>query len=220
MTTPPLTGLIALLLFTCAVQAAAGQARDLLDAQAVLRHYSEGPDTPLEKVWSLTNGVLVCRGQPRGYLILAEALADFTLTLEWRRPEGVTPGKAGVLLRVTGPDKIWPRSLEAQLNVRAAGDFWGLDGFALEGPTNRISTVEHPQYGRLTNLKRTAERENPAGEWNRYEIQAVRGEVTLYVNGHEVNRATGCDATPGRLVLTAEGDEIHFRNVRLNAPPP
>jgi arylsulfatase A-like enzyme len=177
-------------------------------------------------VWSLSNGVLVCRGAPRGYWVLADHVADFTLSLEWLRPSDVKPGKAGVLFRVTGPDKIWPRSLEAQLNAGAAGDFWGLDGFALDGPAERKSTVEHPQFGQLTNLKRTAGAERPAGEWNRTEIDARGGEVVLRINGVEVNRATGCDAAPGRIVLTAEGDAIHFRNVRLqtrrrpeNKPP-
>jgi hypothetical protein len=40
--------------------------------------------------------------------------------------------------------------------------------------------------------------------------------VTLEINGQEVNRATGCDVVPGKICLTAEGDEIHFRNVRLS----
>jgi hypothetical protein len=188
---------------------------------AARRHFSEAPGTRLEQVWSVTNGVLVCRGAPRGYLVLAEGLADFELSIEWLRPAGVKPGKAGVLLRVTGPDCIWPRSLEAQLNAGAAGDFWGLGGFALAGPAARLSRVDHAQFGKLTNLKRASDAERPVGEWNRYEIVARGGEVTLRVNGAEVNRATGCDAAAGALVLTAEGDEIHFRNIRLrvSAPP-
>jgi hypothetical protein len=178
-------------------------------------HYSEASGTKPEDVWSLTNGVLVCRGKPRGYLVLAENQADFTLSLEWRRPEGVKPGKAGVLIRVTGPDKIWPRSLEAQLNAGAAGDFWGLGGFALSGPAERLSRADHAQYGKLTNLKRAADAELPAGAWNRYEIEARGGVVALRINGAEVNRATGCDAADGRIVLTAEGDVIEFRDIRL-----
>jgi len=178
-------------------------------------HFSEVPSTKLSDVWSVTSGVLVCRGTPRGYLVLAENQDDFSLSFEWRRPEGVKPGKAGVLIRVTGPDKIWPRSLEAQLNAGAAGDFWGLDGFALSGPAERLARADHAQFGKLTNLKRAADAELPAGAWNRTEIEARGGAVALRINGAEVNRATECDAAAGRIVLTAEGDGIEFRDIRL-----
>ena len=53
------------------------------------------------------------------------------------------------------------------------------------------------------------------GEWNRYEITAAGGTVTLRINGAEVNRATGCDVVAGPICLTAEGNEIQFRNVRI-----
>jgi hypothetical protein len=67
----------------------------------------------------------------------------------------------------------------------------------------------------LTNLKKTEAAEKPAGEWNQYEIVARGDTVVLKINGKEVNRATGCDTTPGKIVLTAEGNEIQFRNIEL-----
>lgn len=181
----------------------------------VWKHFSENPQTKLSDVWQLRDGVLVCRGTPKGYLYLDHNFTDFTLRLEWRWPEGKKPGNGGVLFRITGPNKIWPRSLEAQINAGQAGDFWGLAGFVLDGPAERKKAVDHAQFGKLTNLKRMADVERPAGRWNEYEIIARGPVVTLRVNGQEVNRATGCDARAGRICLTAEGDEIHFRNVRL-----
>ena len=41
--------------------------------------------------------------------------------------------------------------------------------------------------------------------------------VTLIINGEQVNRATGCDLDGGRICLTSEGSEIHFRNVVVAA---
>jgi hypothetical protein len=120
-----------------------------------------------------------------------------------------------VLIRMTGEDKIWPKSLEAQLNAGGAGDFWGLVGFGLSGPATRLQQVPHDQFGPLTHLARTHDAERPPGQWNQYEIIAVGEQVTLKINGQEVNRATRCDTSPGKICLTAEGDEIHFRNVRL-----
>jgi hypothetical protein len=137
------------------------------------------------------------------------------LKLEWRRPPGKKPGRGGVLIRMTGKDKIWPKSLEAQLNAGGAGDFWGLDGYQLTGPPQRFKRLQHDRFGTLRNLKKTEDAEKPAGEWNQYEIVADGQTVTLKINGRVINRATGCDVVAGNVCLTAEGDEIHFRNVRL-----
>jgi len=179
------------------------------------KHFAEDPQVQLAEVWQLRDGVLVCRGTPRGYLYLDHNFTDFTLRFEWRWPADKKPGNAGVLMRISGPDRVWPRSLEAQLNAGQAGDFWGLVGYGLDGPPDRKRTVEHSQFGPLTHVKRAADVEKPAGAWNQYEIAASGSTVVLRVNGQEVNRATGCDLVAGRICLTAEGDEIHFRNVRL-----
>ena len=77
------------------------------------------------------------------------------MTLEYRWPPKSKPGKGGVLIRMSGPDKIWPKSLEAQINWPDAGDFWGLDGYSLDGPAQRLKKLDHPQFGKLVNLKKT-----------------------------------------------------------------
>lgn len=167
-------------------------------------------------VWKLADdGVLVCKGKPLGYLYTDKSYTDFVLTLEWRSPPGKKPGNGGVLIRMTGPHKVWPKSLEAQLNAGSEGDFWGLDGYALSGPADRLKTIEQSQFGKLTNVKRAKDAVKAPGEWNRYEIVADGGTVILKINGQEVNRATGCDVVSGPILLTSEGDEIHFRSVRI-----
>ena len=177
--------------------------------------FSEDPDAQTGDVWKLTaDGVLVCAGTPKGYIYTEKDYTDFVLSLEWRWPPG-KPGRGGVLLRTTGEHKIWPKSLEAQINVGDAGDFWGLAGYPLVGPAERMKTLDSPKFGRLTNLKKTAAVEKPPGEWNTYKIIAQGDTVTLVVNGQTVNKATGCEVVPGKICLTAEGNEIHFRNVRL-----
>jgi hypothetical protein len=118
---------------------------------------------------------------------------------------------------MSGTHKVWPKSLEAQLNAGAEGDFWGLGGYALSGSADRLKTVQHPQFGKLMNLKRTQDAVKKPGEWNRYEIIAAGGTVTLKINGQQVNQATGCEQMAGPICLTAEGDEIHFRNVQVQS---
>jgi hypothetical protein len=180
--------------------------------------YCEEQDVTCGDVWQLRDDVLICRGTPKGYVYTTRKYEDFVLRLEWRWPADKQPGNGGVLVRMTGPHKIWPRSLEAQINAGQAGDFWGLDGFSLQGPAGRSEQLEHEQFGKLYHVTKLANLEKPAGEWNEYEIVARGPVVTLKINGQVVNEATRCDAVAGPICLTAEGDEIHFRRVELIAP--
>ena len=177
--------------------------------------FCEQSQTDANRIYQLRDDLLVIRSGPKGYIRTQGDYTDFVLAFQWLRPPGTKPGAAGVLIRMTGQDKIWPKSLEAQLNADAAGDFWGLDGYRLDGPPERLNRSSNPQFGTLTNLKRIQDAEKPAGQWNQYEITAQGGTVTLRINGQLVNRASGCDAVAGKICLTAEGDEIHFRQVRL-----
>ncbi|MGO8750745.1 MAG: DUF1080 domain-containing protein [Thermoguttaceae bacterium] len=180
------------------------------------KSFSEDAKTKTGDVWTLgADGILVCKGKPLGYLYTDKNYTDFALTLQWRTPPGGKPGNGGVLLRMTGKHKIWPKSLEAQLNARDEGDFWGLDGYQLTGPADRLKSLEHPQFGKLTNLKKTKWPVKAPGEWNLYEIVAHGPRIILKINGEEVNQASQCDLVAGPICLTAEGDEIHFRDIRL-----
>ncbi len=169
-------------------------------------------------VWKWVDGVLICKGAPKGYIYTRKSYSDFVLRLQWRWPPGKRPGNGGVLIRTTGPNQIWPKSLEAQINAHQAGDFWGLGGFRLSGPADRTKTLQHKQFGQLTNLKKTADVEKPVGQWNQYEIIAHGETVTLKINGQVVNRTKRCEVVPGKICLTAEGDEIHFRKIELFEP--
>lgn len=213
--------------FTLSLGAAAGAAEqsgreiDMLkppldiDGPAIWQAFHEDPRAKASDIWDLRDGVMTCKGTPKGYLYTRENFTNFVLKLEWRWPPGAEPGKGGVLLRMTGKNRIWPKSLEAQINAGDAGDFWGLDGYQLTGPEQRTKTLRHEQFGKLTNVKKTKALENPPGQWNKYEIIADGEVVTLVINGQVVNKATGCEVTPGKICLTAEGNPIQFRNVRL-----
>jgi len=167
-------------------------------------------------VWRLQpGGVLVCKGQPRGYLYTEAAYSNFVLRLEWRYPAGTKAGKGGALVRMTGEHSIWPRCLECQLNQGAAGDFWAIRGYEVAGPADRLKLTPQSAFGTLRHLKRLADAEKPAGEWNVHEAVVDGPTITQTLNGVLVNRATGCEVVAGKILLTAEGTEIHFRNIRL-----
>jgi hypothetical protein len=161
------------------------------------------------EAWSVNDGVLVCKGQPIGYLRTEKKYTNFVLKLEWRFNPAKGAGNSGVLVRMVGDDKVWPKSVEAQLQSGSAGDFWNIDEFTMTVDKSRTN-------GRNTKKLATASPvERPLGEWNEYEIIVNQGDVILKVNGQELNRATDVEQVPGFICLQSEGAEIHFRNVRI-----
>ena len=164
-----------------------------------------------ESVWSVVqegpSAVLVCSGNPAGYIRTLKDYKNYVLVLEWRfSPVTKKAGNSGVLLRMVGEDKVWPNSVEAQLHSGNAGDFWNIGDFKMTADPARTN-------GR--NTKKTHAAERPIGEWNRYEIIVHKGDVILFVNGEELNRATSVDEIAGKIGLQSEGAEIHFRDIRL-----
>ena len=186
-----------------------------------LEKWTAFTDPPIEQiveVWKLRDGVLTCRGTPQGYLYTLAKYSDFELSLQWRWSPDSKPGKGGVLFRMTGQHKIWPKCLEVQLNTGGEGDFVGLDGFPLSGPADRLKSLDHPQFGKLTFLSKAEAAVKPAGQWNQLDIVAKGGVVTQRLNGVQVNEARDCEKTAGPILLTSEGDAIQFRNIQLKTP--
>jgi hypothetical protein len=164
-------------------------------------------DAPMEGTWTVEDGILICKGQPAGYIYTDREYGNFILKLKWRfNPVTKQAGNSGVLLRQVGPHKVWPKSVEAQLQSGNAGDFWCIDNFPMKTDPERTS-------GR--NTRKTHSNEHPIGEWNEYEIVVNGGDVSLIVNGEMLNLATEVEEVPGRICLQSEGAEIHFRDIRL-----
>jgi hypothetical protein len=175
-------------------------------------YHLDDPNVKMEEVWSIdpAEGILICKGRPAGYIRTTADYTNYVLKLEWRfNPVTKQAGNSGVLLRVVGPDKVWPKSVEAQLQSGAAGDFWLIDGARLDTPPERVDrgTPRH----RLA----TKSNEKPIGEWNEYEITVDGGRVSVKVNGQVLNAGTNAEEVPGKIALQSEGSEIHFRNIRL-----
>ena len=177
------------------------------DLDAWTYHLRDG-GAAMSDVWSIEEGgVLRCKGNPIGYLKTKQEFTNFHLELEWRFDPEKGAGNSGVLLRRVGPDKVWPRSIEAQLQSRNAGDIWNIDQFPMLVEPARTS-------GRRTQ-KAAPCNEKPLGEWNRYAITLDRGDLLLVVNGDVQNTARWCEEVAGNLCLQSEGAEIHFRKVVL-----
>ena len=180
--------------------------KDLKGWKAIVPDAAKAGIKP-EDVWSIKDGILICKGNPVGYIRTEESYKNFILRVEWRfNPVTKQAGNSGVLLRMVGDDKVWPKSIEAQLESGNAGDFWNID--------NVVMTVD-PARTKGRNTKKTHGAERPIGEWNEYEIIVHEGDIVLFVNGEELNHATNVEVVPGKICLQSEGAEIQFRSVRL-----
>jgi hypothetical protein len=175
-----------------------------------------------EEVWTVADGVLVCKGKPAGYIITNDEFANYTLRLQWRFPATSKGGNSGVLLHTQAPDKIWPKAVEAQLQTGRAGDFWLIDAKMDIDEARRDPNVSRhyirmgeswakqdgkDKKGRDTFKLNAINVEKPMGEWNQYEIVCQGGNIRLTVNGQLVNE--------GKILLQSEGAEIHFRNIEI-----
>ena len=155
-----------------------------------------------DAVWTVEDGILVCKGQPAGYIYTKDEYANFVLELEWRwSPVTRQAGNSGVLLRVVGEDKVWPDCIEAQLQSGNAGDFWNIGSFPMQTEPSRLN-------GR--NAKKTHLAERPVGEWNEYEIIVDHDKIVLYVNGDKVNEAWDVKEIAGknRPAIGRHGDTL------------
>lgn len=172
-----------------------------------------------EDVWSVQDGIMICKGAPLGYLFTNTSFQNYRLTVEWRWAPGTEPGNSGVLLRIAGePETFMPKCVEAQLQSGSAGDIWAFYGARVEGDGDRIREIKgHKALGDFMGFGKIKAAENSPGQWNQYEIILNDGDLELRVNGELVNQATGLDALSGPIGLQSEGGEIHFRNVRLSA---
>jgi 3-keto-disaccharide hydrolase len=202
--------------------------KDLTGWKVFITPADKGKTKP-EDVWSVKEGVLQCVGKPAGYVITEKEYGDYVLEVEWRWPG--KPGNSGVLCHVSGPDKIWPNSFEAQLFATRAGDIWLVDGFKMDVDKSRLDPNQSRHYIRIGDrfVKKDGKDkkgrdqyviegkpvEKPTGEWNHYRITCKGDTVKLEVNGKFVNEGKNAERTKGKILLQSEGAPVHFRNVKL-----
>ncbi|MCG5054986.1 MAG: DUF1080 domain-containing protein [Myxococcales bacterium] len=180
----------------------------------------ENPGAPDSFV--VRDGLLVSLGTPRGHLLTKQSYKNYRLTFEYRFVGA--GGNGGVLIHASTPRvlyKMFPQSIEVQLQSGDAGDFWCIhEDISVENMEIRRPREQGSAWGgrrgdarRILNLTDGAER--PLGEWNAIVIEAVGTTITVWVNGQLVNRGSGSTASEGQIALQAEGTEMEFRKLQL-----
>jgi hypothetical protein len=141
-----------------------------------------------------------------------------------------------------GSQGIWMHSIECQMIEGGTGDFivvgdgsdqfqvtcqvrsdtGGNAWFSPEGGNPRtIKEGRINWYGRdpewkdILGFRGRQDVEKPAGEWNTLECTASGDQITVYLNGTLVNRATAVKPSRGRIQIQSEGAEVFVRRVEL-----
>lgn len=169
---------------------------------------SRDTNTPAASIWSVTNGVIVCRGKPPGYARTVRIYRDYRLHAEWRFPAG--PGNSGIFLHLHPPDKVWPYCFEVQLLSGDAGEVRMNGGSKANG-----TTPKHPNFI----PRREPSPEKPVGEWNSCNVMCRSNTITVRINGVLQNQVTGTSVSSGAVGLQAEGKPVEFRNVQIEPLP-
>ena len=194
---------------------------------------TKGLNTDPDGVFRVENGTVHVSGTEYGYFITKQSFRHYRLHAEFRWGEGTFGGRAGkardsgILYHTQGPNKVWPRSLELQIQEGATGDFWmtdsaavtGRDGTRVTGPAGNAKPI--PRFGKGAWKDTVGYRdpkgdvERPHGEWNDVELLVLSDTVRHYVNGKLVNEGTRPYPSEGRIVFQSEGAELYFRNITL-----
>ncbi len=130
----------------------------------------------------------------------------------------------------------WMRSQEFQIEETNTGDYWGVAGGMADMPVVKKSENEYvynPQ-GTITTFReggingrrciKSADAENPTGEWNTLDLYC-HGDTSIHVvNGrtvmilyHEKQMDNGRELPliKGKIQIQSEGAEIFFREIKV-----
>lgn len=186
-----------------------------------------------------------------GYIATEKEYGDYHLRFQYRwgtkkfQPRYALKRDAGLYYHIQGPDAVWPKALQFQVEQTNVGDLIALHGYQVDtwiDPKTRDDAI--PTFLELGNGgvprvlggKRDGYQKHLRGEfevegWNTGEVIA-RGDTTVHIlNGKVVNRGQNVrlpdpgdpkaprPATRGRIALEIEAAEVDFRNVEIRMLP-
>ena len=187
--------------------------KDLSGSYSFLK--TNGKNNDVDTVFSVNKSLLKITGKEFGYIVTEKTFTDFHLVVEFKwgekkyPPREDKPRDNGICYYVVPTDKVWPRSVECQIQEGDCGDFWLIDSVT--------AIVDGVQQGPTKNTRviKKKDNEKPTGEWNRIEVIANKGKCTHIVNGIVVNEAENVSLRSGRILIQSEGAEIFYRKIDI-----
>jgi hypothetical protein len=201
-----------------------------------------GKDNDPEGYFKVENGMIHILGLPPsterkgfGYLATAQPYSDFHLRVQYKWgenkfvPRTNQPRDSGVLYLLHGNDKVWPNSIECQVQEGDTGEMI-IVGNQVEATVPihmRGNQRVFDPNGTPTPINQGRIYKTPSPDsrtdWNTVEIY-VKGNSSVHmVNGVYMMRLDNIHLrsegqpplTSGRLALQAEGAEVWYRNVEI-----
>jgi hypothetical protein len=180
---------------------------------------TKGVNKDPEKIFQVENGLLHISGKEFGYIATEKEYSNFHLVAEFKwgvkkyppRDADTTKRDNGICFYFPAgiEDKVWPRSIECQIQEGDLGDIWLIDYTTIL--YNGVRSM--PDSFHRIIKKQNAEK--PSGEWNKVEIIANKGKITYIVNGTIVNEGSDPSVTKGKLLVQSEGAEIFYRKIEI-----
>lgn len=211
---------------------------------------SSGKNNDPNGVFKVENGAIHILDVPagkgeNGYLATTQEFSNVRIHAEYKwGVKRVAEGKrdSGLLYLAVGPDRVYPRSLECQIEETDTGDLWIVDGAAvtayLISPTlpmydddMAVGTRVNSYPGSSIRVLKSGDFEDRTG-WNTVEVILDGDRAQQLVNGRVVNTVRDIKQpdpqnasrmiplTKGRILLEAEGAEVWFREVKIKPLAP
>ncbi|WP_165603878.1 3-keto-disaccharide hydrolase [Planctopirus hydrillae] len=161
--------------------------------------------------WSEDGPIIRGTGTPKGYLYTQKTFENFRLRYDLRFPAALLSSASplkentGVLVYITGDQKVWPLSMEVQ------------------GKYVDLGTVK--ENGGAAKATQTFDKElqqkviRPAHEWNSLEVISQGGALTVLLNGEKITTSEPNFLSSGPIGLQAEGFPVEFANLRILVLP-
>lgn len=165
----------------------------------------------LEETWSVKDGAIHGQGKTgvTAYIRTDKEYGpNYVLILEQRH---VTRGGGGTLFGITGPDKVWPKTMQVQGTFGSVGDIVNQGSFKW--------TVDQSRFKKGADDERVLKigpaSEKPMGEWYTVVLVVDHGNISVEVNGKLQNVCKDVPDLTGKIGFQFEGAQMEFRKVEL-----
>ena len=160
------------------------------------------------KTFVVKDGEIQVSGEPFGYIYTDKSFKNYVIRYDWTYPKDQpekTTMNSGLLLHMQPPQKVWPKSVEAQGRYKDHGKFFFI-GFDKEASKEQ----KFDEAAQQKALK-------PSYEWNTTEATCrPNGTITVRINGTVVTEGRS-ELTEGPIGFQSEGARIHFRNIKIKS---
>jgi hypothetical protein len=185
-------------------------------------------------------------GEVFGIAVTEKEYENYHLSLQFKWGTSKYPPRknekrdSGILYHSIGKEGawggVWMRSLECQVQEGDCGDYISVDTVLADIPAKLDEENDlylySPGSEKLTfsversYCHKSADFENPSGEWNTMEIYTVGGNSVHVVNGQVNNRISNSrhiyhgqelPLTKGKIQLQSEGAEVFYRNIKIES---